>query len=255
MFEKRFSLNSSPKNKEDIDVYKDRREIARLAIKKAVEADIGIVGGSLFGSITKGKSRPDSDVDLCVFYDPEVAKKKLEDHGMKTDLGPLVEHNNETTDDEESPPAERYINLLHGVVQKLFKENILDEADTELHVTLVPVGEAVTDAVIDFYRGNESMMNNDEVSNLARLFSLSVSNSINSYRTQFIEKLASLGEEGERFWDVIITHIVLYENARDIADEYAEFGPDERDEFIQKRGLNYPIRLDEARKKYSRGEL
>ncbi len=251
MFEKRFSLNPKFKNSEDIDIYKDRREIARLAVQKAVEADIGIVGGSLFGSITKGKSRPDSDVDVCVFYDPDIAKEKLAKHGMETDLESLVKYHHETTDSEDAAPAERYINLLHGLVQKIFKENILTEVDTELHIMLVPVGEVVTEAMINHYRGHESIMNDDEISDLARLFSLSVSNTLNPYRTQLIEKLVSLGEEGESFWDVIITHIVLYENAREIANEYEEFGPDERDEFIQKRGLKYPISLSEARKKYS----
>lgn len=69
------------------------RELAIQTLRAAMpelRRDFGVVGLSLFGSTARGESRPDSDVDLLVEFDPQRTTTLMTLAGLQVRLVALL---------------------------------------------------------------------------------------------------------------------------------------------------------------------
>lgn len=249
-----------------IGKYETRRRVVQNVIDKYVSAENSpIVGATLFGSLSKGKSRIGSDIDLAVFYDPAVAANRcdLNQEDFIRQLQPnnnddrdIMQKRNEVTYRYESQIGAKITEELDLVTRAI---NVVTARD---FVHVFPMNSFVVKDGVRAMAGEDSLQSKgDAATNFLKLFQLSVTQGVMVFRHQLLHECRVRGAEGEKIWRQILKYIVMHEHLNDWSDFVKErdIYPKEVTEetvtdFLQSKKLHYPVTLDEAIRVYGKRE-
>lgn len=176
-----------------------------------------IISMTLFGSYTKGRATEKSDIDAWVFIDEEKAKANygwgLPNEKLREQEKYWRERWRKVLKDEEALPEE-----VRKIVTIVYFRNLLKQAFAEGLSVPVPkvrdlrpilLSEEILDRGLEVVK--ESLTEEDPFPSFAdfapplalpliAMFYLSIDNDIVPYRKYLLEKLHSMGREGEKIW-------------------------------------------------------
>lgn len=241
--EKRFRLSGEA-------FAKERLRGAKTTIDDLRREHPEILSLCMFGSMVKGNAKPESDIDGYLFVDADsVPDAQLVSQQREGSTEVLFDQHTQ----------DFYTTMIRD---RLKNQNGLKDEQVR-HVRVRPISESIIgqelgllsswaiaaeqheQTIAPFERGERSWADAppdlrppDYVlpsENLSAMFQLDVGGGISRYRTSLLEKLSSLGDRGERIWQLIVRETESLEQR-----------------FHWDTKLAYPRTLAEARKVYSR---
>lgn len=254
--EKRFILSKEKFAKERIEAVKE-------SLSKLKEDDPSILSFCMYGSMVKGTTKPESDIDGFLFVDADLS---AEEH---------QQHDENLTEDEESKSKIEtfFIEKINAQYTEKLHETLKSQANlTEeqvAHAKIRPITEEIIDRHInfianglqnereykkqydewdknldskttDFNKLDEYLKARPEYpepispsTTLAGMFHLEIGGGIRKYRDILISKLESMEQDGEKIWQEIIKSTEMFEQNLSSDTE-----------------KKYPRTLDEAKKIY-----
>jgi predicted nucleotidyltransferase len=258
----RFTFSSEPYAQE-------RVAAVQATIEELKKEYPEIVSGVLFGSLTKGAARIDSDIDLYVFIDPEkLANKDVlvykrmnftrKDGDVRREFTMAWLHFNQEVRD-------KYANLVRNKIkEKLFGKLTVEQLKD---IIVEPLNESVLSyelqQLIDSYStypnqpDENGELEKDSIKHLTEthdipppqgssikaadplwyVFSYDIGGDLSTYRTYVIEYLSKRGTAGESAWHNIIRNVEIWEQKARFEDLPTT--------------INYPRLLEEARNLYT----
>lgn len=249
---------------------RDRVQAIRDTIDFVKKERPEIVSFALFGSLVKGNTRPESDIDMYVFIDADSVQEKHPDEQVVVD-----KKWNFNLDRGEGPRAVTFrwkdftIPTREGyyeyVVGELTSRVPLTHEQVK-HIHPVPVSEEIIDEMLDdisdsyteYPSGIESSIvylarqlhegdaAKEKTANsriepnqlLYSMFFLDAGGGLRKYRRHLIERLSSLGGVGEKIWKDLIRSTEAWEQKLGLLEKTS--------------GKRYPRSLVEARLLYGR---
>ncbi len=242
---KRFTLSGEEFARQRISAVK--KEVKHLKQEKPE-----VLSLCMFGSLTTGKTRPDSDIDGYLFVDADEVSKKYQIENelfLETEVdsqGNIETYLKETL-------ASRYTSPLRENLRKHF----LEEEDVE-HIRVRPISTEIIDYHVenlrqhlesmktyqqesDEYKRNNYQGDQPEMpdiimpsTSLGAMFHLDVGGGIVKYRQYLISKLSDMGDIGEEIWKVVI------QDGTEMMEQHLNTETD----------ISYPRTLGEAKKVY-----
>lgn len=243
--DKRFSLNKE-------DFARKRMAIIQKKVKEMKEGHPEVLSLCLFGSMVKGKARPESDIDGFLFVETEEA----DDFAQPTNL-----KNSEEERLAKSIEKNYQDELRSGLTGLL---HLTEEQTQDLHV--MPINKQLVDKGLtkilkafesekDYKKAHDEWKKNKPLDyvdeyykqeperphlplpeqRLSAMFHLDVGGGIKKYRDYLLKRLDEMGEDGEKAWQEIIRYTEMME--QDLS-----FGT----------GKKYPGTLKEALKIYGK---
>ncbi|MFA6193812.1 MAG: nucleotidyltransferase domain-containing protein [Parcubacteria group bacterium] len=233
--EKRFRLSKE-------DFAKERIEGVRDTFQEVKKDYPEILSFCLFGSLVKGDTKLESDIDMAVFVDAEQLECRFGNIGRYAGK-PVVK---KTIDREKGAivlDTEMRVDVVRPIrnaIREILKKR-LGLIDNQVRDILIkPISEDIIDShVEEMVRGIEKE-NNDPKKfetvyisrNLYEMFHLETGGGIRKYRKYLIDKLCAMGETGERVWGEIVSDTSSMEHSH----------PD---------NIRYPRTLEEVKKIYA----
>jgi|TARA_B100001971_G_C18202464_1_gene545487 predicted nucleotidyltransferase len=254
--EKRFTL---PKE----EFAKERIKAVKESISELKEGNPLILSFCMYGSMVKGTTKPESDIDGFLFVDTGLSVEERQ------------QHDENLTEDKESKSKietffiekinDQYTEKLHETLKS--QANLTEEQVA--HAKIRPINEEIIDKHIDFIA--DGLQNEREYkkqydewdknldssttdfnkldeylkarpeypepvspsTTLAGMFHFEIGGGIRKYRDMLISKLESMEQDGEKIWQEIIKSTEMFE-------QNLSSGTEKR----------YPRTLDEAKKVY-----
>lgn len=171
-----------------LNIYEARRRGVQDGIREAMNENPDILGATMFGSLSKGKSHYFSDVDINIFFNADSSESKtfgLSKAGKKYGRGAR-------------DAIRRHVQTLRMPVDP--------------HVIAIAMSDNVIDHAIKVLPLDSGIETSEEVSEekelalycLCRLFHLSITQGVNPFRSYLLERLLHMGQTGEEIWKEII---------------------------------------------------
>lgn len=215
---KRFKLSRE-------DFARDRIQAIKDTIKEIKKERPEILSFCMFGSMTKGTAKLESDIDGFLLVDAEKTKEDMSE-------GDFLE--------DEKTEYGRLATFFRGEAEADYKNLLIDRMKSKIDlpirdfrdIRVRPISREIIDRHIRSLEAAES----DDIppsTNLTAMFHLDVGGGIKTYRKYLIEKLSKMGEKGEKIWNRIIT-------STESMEQNFNWNTDKR----------YPRNLEEAKKTY-----
>jgi len=207
------------------DFLKERLQVIKSELVEIQRKHPEVLSLCLFGSMVKGTAHQGSDIDGFLYVDSETVAQN-----ENSSEGGVVEYDKETNQTYLTEKiGNKYLTeLREGIKSKTTLED-KDVAD----IRVCPISEKIIDAeianLLEFHR-NMKKYNEDLDSwiadeskpeptrpehvsaSLGKMFHLDIGGGIRRYRKLFIDKLARLGDSGEKIWSSTIMGTEMLEN-------------------------------------------
>lgn len=232
--------------------YGMRREAAQFAVRTMSKEFPAFIGGTLFGSLSKGSSKKLSDIDLCIYLNAEdLAKENSVSESLF--LREPTSKDMELHQREGSAP--HFSDYFGSVTRHM--ENLINsklpwhDQFTEKDIHIMPMSSFVITDGIQAILGMEGASQTREraLFRLSNMFNgLALTQNIIPYRTMLLSELKARGDDGERVWRSIIEMVIQHEHYR----EWETLKLPSVERFLETLKLSYPLTLDKALRIYGR---
>jgi predicted nucleotidyltransferase len=196
-----------------------------------------VISCLLFGSLSKGTSTPESDIDVAVFLDAE----KIRGQDIKVSEEQEVDDEKGITRMVMSVPLEHTIADLYAFKLSNLVVYYTDPASYQgSHIHTYAISRSLIDEIVrrweSYLQASASKIFVLPPGSLYKMFHLQIAGDIEVYRAHFLSKLKERGEVGERMWQETAARLETWEQNIPV------------EEFPTP--VHYPRTLDQAINKY-----